>query len=72
MTFFGCVYITFDEQELVWNKLDLDGKELGCISLGKIRIQILNPKMDFSFLWENPKLRDYESYGSTLDRDSMD
>ena len=31
---------------------------LGCISLGKILIRILNPKTDFLFLWQNPK-RDY-------------
>ena len=43
----------------------------GCISLGKILIRILNPKMDFSFLWQNPK-RDYESNEFVRDEDSMD
>ena len=28
---------------------------LGCISLGKILIRILNPKTDFLFPWQNPK-----------------
>ena len=44
---------------------------LGCISLGKILIRILNPKTDFSFLWQNPK-RDYESNESVPDEGSMD
>ena len=42
-----------------------------CISLGKILIWILNPKMDFQFLWQNPK-KDYESNESIHDEDSMD
>ena len=44
---------------------------LGCISLGKILIRILNPKTDFLFLWQNPK-KDYESNESVRDEDSMD
>ena len=43
----------------------------GCISLGKILIRILNPKMDFLFLWQNPK-KNYESNESIRDEDSMD
>ena len=46
-------------------------ENLGCISLGKILIRILNPKPDFLFLWQNQK-RDYESNESVHDEDSMD
>ena len=49
---------------------DID-RDQGCISLGKILIRILNPKTDFSFLWQNPK-RDYESNESVPDEDSID
>ena len=44
---------------------------LGCISLGKILIRILNPNTDFLFLWQNPK-KDYESNESVRDEDSVD
>ena len=45
--------------------------DIGCISLGKILIRILNPKTDFFFFWQNPK-KDYESNESVRDEDSMD
>ena len=41
---------------------------LGCISLVKIQIRILNPKRDFSFLWGNPK----KEYESALNQNSID
>ena len=43
----------------------------GAFLWGKILIQILNPKTDFLFLWQNPK-KDYESNESIRDEDSMD
>ena len=49
----------------------LDFQHYGWVPLVKIQIRISNPKMDFLFLWANPK-KDFESIESTLRNDSID
>ena len=44
---------------------------IGCVPLVKIQIRISNPKMDFLFLWANPR-EDFESIEPTLLKDSID